>query len=445
MEKQAVLFIDVDETEQGRYYYREPHFAAARKRDFYCLTAARKGRSYLERLYSDSDQVFLLDEITEDTIVELVTHLNRDYKIKVLFCYGGQATRYGQTGVIVANACQKLGLVYSDPDGINACNNKYMMRQKLERLGVPSVRYALCHNEKQLMLKAEEIGYPLIAKPPFGAGSAFIKKCANEQELLQHYAIYQSNYDRSLSADFFGRGESNNDTLNIPGSTILLESWIDGIEGTVECVICGDVIYPVIINEKLILTDAANTVLENLLITPPVSFAPAQQQAIRDYAKRCLHAVGLTHAIAHLEFRMSAEGPIVIEINPRIGGLYVSSAFEDIAKISPWALYLDILLDNSDIAQRLVRAANAVEDCPYLYSMMVIYPHKKGIFKGFTDLAVLAEDPAVIDYSVFPAGSSVNPDLEEFYLLKCWVRVTSAEAAKALYRKISECAIPVIE
>lgn len=445
MEKQAVLFIDVDETEQKRYYYREPHFAAARQRGFFCLTAARKGRSYLERLYSDSDQVFLLDEITEDTLIALVNDINQDYNVKVLFCYGGQATRYGQTGIIVANACKKLGLVYSEPAGINACNNKHAMRQKLESLDIPSVRYALCHNEKQLVLKAEEIGYPLIAKPPFGAGSAFIKKCVNRQELLQHYAIYQTNYDKSLSADFFGSGESTNDTVNIPGSTILLESWIDGIEGTVECVISGDAVCPIIINEKLILTDAANTVLENLLITPPVSFSPAQQQAIREYAKRCLHAVGLTNAIAHLEFRMTPEGPVVIEINPRIGGLYVSSAFEDIANISPWALYLDILLNNDGIDQRLIKAADNVENCPYFYSMMVIYPNKKGVFKGFADLSVLAEDRSVIDYSVFPSGSSVNPDLEEFYLLKCWVRVTSAEAATSLYRKIGERAIPIIE
>lgn len=233
--------------------------------------------------------------------------------------------------------------------------------------------------------------------------------------------------------------------MNIPGSTILLESWIDGIEGTVECVISGDAICPIIINEKLILTDAANTVLENLLITPPVSFSPAQQQAIREYAKRCLHAVGLTNAIAHLEFRMTPEGPVVIEINPRIGGLYVSSAFEDIANISPWALYLDILLNNDGIDQRLIKAADNVENCPCFYSMMVIYPNKKGVFKGFADLSVLAEDRSVIDYSVFPSGSSVNPDLEEFYLLKCWVRVTSAEAATSLYRKIGERAIPIIE
>lgn len=445
MKKQAVLFVDVDETEQTRYFYREPHFVAARELGYCCLIAARKGRAHLERLYADSDQVFLIDNIDENSIVDLVHSISHDFKIKVLFCYSGQATRNGQAGVIVANACQKLGLIYSSPTGIDACNNKFIMRQRLATQGVRSVRYGLCHNREQLLSKAKEIGFPLIAKPPFGAGSAFIKKCTTEQELLQHYSIYQQSHSLSFSSDFFGNEIHAIDCLNIPGSTILLESWIDGIEGTVECVVTDDSIFPLIINEKLILTEGANTVLENLLITPPVSFTSSEQIIIRDYAISCLRAVGLTNAIAHLEFRMSTEGPVLIEINPRLGGLYVSSAFRDIAGISPWKLYLDMLNEDVDIGRCLAQAEKRVLKCSNYYSMMALYPRNKGVFKGFNDLSFIELHPDIIEHSKFQSGSLVNPDVEEFYLLKCWARVECANAAKLLYQKIGEHAIPIIE
>lgn len=445
MKTQAVLFVDVDETEQTRYFYREPHFIAARKLGYHCLIAARKNRSYTERLYADSDAVFLIDAIDENSIIALMDKLSHDYDVRILFCYSGQATRHGQTGVIVANACQKLGLIYSSPDGIDACNNKFIMRKRLAAHGVNSVRYGLCHNEEQLLTKANEIGFPLIAKPPFGAGSAFIKKCSTEKELLQHYATYQQNYSLSFSADFFGGDIQDPDCLNIPGHTILLESWIEGVEGTVECVVKGNAVYPLIINEKLILTEGANTVLENLLITPPVSFTSSEQAIIREYAVSCLRAVGLTNAIAHLEFRMSADGPVLIEINPRLGGLYVSSAFRDTAGICPWTLYLDILSGQTGVVQRLEGAALQAINCSQYYSMMAFYPDKKGIFKGFSDLSIIHNNPDVSEHGMFPPGSLVNPDLEEFYLLKCWVRVESAEAARSLYEEIAEHVIPVIE
>lgn len=445
MRKKAILFIDVDETEHPRYNYREPHFAVARQRGLSCLIAARKGRPYPERLYTDSEHVFLLDCLNERSILDLVAVIQQDYELNAVFCHTGHATRHGQIGVITANVCQALGLPYASADGIDACNNKFVMRRLLAEKGIPSVPYALCNNESQLVDRGRKIGYPLIAKPPFGAGSAFIKKCENEQQLLAHYTTYRNNYNRALSADFFGNEVSGSDLSNIPGTTILLEAWIDGTEGSVECVVTENAVYPLIINEKLLLTARANTVLENLLITPPASFSSDEQRIIREYARRCLQAVGLTHALAHLEFRMTVNGPVVIEINPRLGGLYVSSAFIDIADINPWALYLDMLLGDKNVESRLEQAALRIDDCQDSYSMMVIYPDKEGVFMGFSETDVIKHNPDILESGQFQPGTHVSPDIEEYYLLKCWARVQDAQAALSLYRTLCERVQPIIK
>ncbi|MFD2642695.1 ATP-grasp domain-containing protein [Pseudomonas japonica] len=445
MKTNVIVFVDVDETEQSCYSYREPHFAAARRRGLFCLTIARKNRSSLTRLYNDSDQVILLESLDEQSILASLSTLHSTYRIKALFCYAGQATRFGQIGVIVANICKSLGLTYSSAMSIGLCNDKFSMREALKEKGIASTAFALCHNQSQLIEQAEKIGYPLIAKPRFGARSAFIKKCHTLRELIEHYDIYRADFDQVLSRDSFGSFERPTGDGNFPGATILLESWIDGIEGSVECVIANGSVHPLIINEKLILTDRKNTILENLLITPPESFSSAQQQRIREYARLCIEAVGLDNAIAHFEFKMTSNGPIVIEINPRLGGLYVSSAFTDIAELDPWETYLDLLLNDNSIAERLAQAWSRVNRCTDRYAMIALYPDSPGRYREVTDTGTLQNKMEILQFEQLKDGAMVTSETEEHYLLKCWAKVKDTASARSLYREVSDLISPVID
>lgn len=444
MKQNAIVFVDVDDSEYTCYRYREPHFLAARKRGLACLTVAKKGRRHLARLYADSDHLFLVERLDEETLLNVVEKVSKEYRLAAIFSYAGQATPDGQIGVTVANVCRVLGLHYSSPEGINACNDKFEMRRRLDEHAIPSVSYALCQSEAELIAGGLRIGYPLIAKPRFGARSAFIKKCKTEAELLEHYRVYQLGFDRSLSASSFGSCDIGVDN-NVPGATILLEEWIEGIEGTVECVATEKTVYPLIINEKLLMTDRSHTVLENLLITPPASFSSAQEKIIRDYARDCIEALGLNRAIAHVEFKMTHKGPLVIEVNPRLGGLYVDFAFTDIAELYPWDTYLDLLLNKTFLAASLRLAAERVRNTSRSYSMMAFYPDSPGVFKGFAGLNAVESNKKIREFDQFPFGSTVCSETEEYYLLKCWAEVKDSADAKALYQMLSRNINPIIE
>ena len=271
MKQDAILFIDVDDSASVRYCYREPHFAVARAQGLACLTAGVAGREHLQRLRDDSDAVFLLDALNEQSILALVGRLDGQYQIRAIFCQAGHPSAQGEVGCIVAQACRRLGLVHSDPLAIAACNNKFLMRRALKKLGVRSVPFALCNNEQQLREGAEQVGYPLIAKPPFGGASAFIKKCSDWAQLRSHYAHFLADHASAAYADFYGCAhtlpeDDGQRREYLPGRSLLLEGFIPGIEGSVECVVAGEQVHALLINEKLMLTERSGTVLELSLI-----------------------------------------------------------------------------------------------------------------------------------------------------------------------------------
>ncbi|MGC5701705.1 ATP-grasp domain-containing protein [Pseudomonas sp. NFXW11] len=450
MKQDAILFIDVDDSPSVRYSYREPHFAAARSRGLACLIAGLSGRNHLDRLRRDSDEVFLLEALSEQSILELVQELDGQYQVRAIFCHAGHASAQGQVGCIVAGVCQQLGLVSAPAEAIAACNNKFLMRQVLQAHGLRSVPFALCNDQQELEASAARVGFPLIAKPAFGGASVFIKRCENWAQLHSHYQLFLAHHADAAYADFYGcahtlAGDDGLARDYIPGRSILLEGYIEGTEGTLECVATDKRIHPILINEKLLLTERSGTMLENLLITPPASFTAGQCAEIRRYAVQCLEAVGLTNACVHFEFRMTEAGPIVIEINPRLGGLYVNSALRDLAGINPYELYISLLLRDEALDARLEAAAQQVGEATQGYAMLAVYPETSGYFKGFEGVDYLDQNACVVEYAVQDAGSYIDADIEEHYLLKCWAKVEGAAQAHALHAAVSDNLSAIIE
>ena len=447
--KKAIIFVDIDDDEIPRYTYKEPHFDAARKMGLLCITAAINGRAHKNRLYNNSDLVVWFDQLEVVSLLNLIHNLQSQYQICAIFSYTGQASIHGQAGCVIAKVCEQLDLRHPTIEAINFCNNKFMMREVLLSNNIKSIRYSICNDIDMLRNSSRLIGYPLIAKPPFGAGSAFIKKCENWEQLEQHYFDFMAQYQNTVALNFYGnehtflslKGEEYN---YIPGKSILLESYIDGIEASVECVITDNEIHTVMIHEKLILEEKSNTILENLLITPPVSFSNNQKEEIFKYTKTCLQAIGLKNAIVHFEFRMTNEGPIVIEINPRLGGLYVNSGFRDLAELDPYSTYLKVLQGDEYIDLELKKSSQKAKIKKDNYSMMTFYPQKSGFLIDIEGLSCIETNPDVIDFARHPLNTYVDANLEEHYLFKCWLRVNGKEQAERSYKKYLSGFNPII-
>ncbi|MHA6195096.1 hypothetical protein ACX3YG_12070 [Pseudomonas wadenswilerensis] len=142
---------------------------------------------------------------------------------------------------------------------------------------------------------------------------------------------------------------------------------------------------------------------------------------------------------------MSSNGPIVIEINPRLGGLYVSSAFIDVAELNPWEIYLDLLFDSSRLTERLLEARKRVNDCADRFAMMALYPDTPGRYRQIVDTSILQSRSEILEFAQLEDGTVVTSETEEHYLLKCWARVENSIFAEKMYSEISNLIRPTIE
>ncbi|MCA8949557.1 MAG: ATP-grasp domain-containing protein, partial [Planctomycetes bacterium] len=86
--------------------------------------------------------------------------------------------------------------------------DKARMKEVLAAHGIGTARHRLCSSAKMASEFAVEVGYPLVAKPPAGAGSKSTARCADAAEL-----------ERFLAA-----------TRPVPGREVLVEEFVQGRE-----------------------------------------------------------------------------------------------------------------------------------------------------------------------------------------------------------------------
>ncbi|MBO4254987.1 ATP-grasp domain-containing protein [Streptomyces griseorubiginosus] len=198
-----------------------------------------------------------------------------------------------------ARAAARLGLPTADGDAIARCRAKDLQRAALADHGVPVPSWTAVSDVAAAVRVAETIGHPVILKPVSGSGSNGVRLCADTVE-TEDWAR------RLLSRTTDERG-------NPVVPRILVEAAIDGPEFSVET-FDGDVVT--VVGKH---TGPAPYFVETGHDVPaPVD--PGTAAELGDTALRALKALGLGWGAAHTEIRRSAEGPVVIEVNPRLAG-----------------------------------------------------------------------------------------------------------------------------
>lgn len=195
---------------------------------------------------------------------------------------------------LAAEVAQRLGLPHADPSAIALCRDKLAARRRLDEAGLSKVAYRLARNCEEAASFAAGLGGPTVVKPRSSTGSIGVRLCATPMEAAHHAGLLLEN-------------------PAVGGQGVLVEALIDGPEYSVE-----------------IFEGAAIGVTRKLLGPPPAFVeighdfpAPgvaAEHTAIAEHAERAIAAVGHSRGPAHVEVRLSAEGPVVIEINPRLAG-----------------------------------------------------------------------------------------------------------------------------
>jgi argininosuccinate lyase len=223
-----------------------------------------------------------------------------------------------------AEVAQHLGLPASPPEAMRTATRKDLVRRALSAAGLPNARFAVARGWDEALVAAGRLGYPLVAKPvDLNAGSG-VRLVPDDAGLKDAVGEIQS--------------ATTNTRRQALQRLVLLEEVLTGVEVSVEAVTHAGRTTVLAVTDKSIAGAPAFVETGHMV---PAALPAADTAAAADLAVAALEAVGLTHGLSHVEVMLTADGPRVVEINPRQGGGHIFELVELVTGSHP----LDLLVD----------------------------------------------------------------------------------------------------
>ncbi len=214
------------------------------------------------------------------------------------------------TAWLAAHLSKQLHLPGNEPEAVQRCRFKHLMRQVLLRHGVMQPRYTVFNLADSPDTIADIISYPSVVKPVFLSASQGVTRVNSPRDFVEafhriHHIVHQKDYPR--------RGGRYHNLL-------LVEQYIDGEEVAVEGLLLNGEFKLLAIFDK---PDPLKGPYfqETLYVTPSRHPHPLQHLIVHE-TQRAIQAIGLRRGPIHAELRINARGVWVIEVAARsIGGL----------------------------------------------------------------------------------------------------------------------------
>ena len=245
-----------------------------------------------------------------------------------------------QLQVPLAYARDVLGL-----DGMNVetalnVRDKSRMKSVLRAAGVPCARHQLVTNSGEALAFAEAVGFPLVAKPPAGAGA-------------------QATYRLDDLPALHGWLEAIPPRTEAPG---LLEEFLVGDEHTFDSVtVGGETVFSSI-------SDYQPTPLE-VLRQPWIQWTvvlPREQndpryERIWEVGPAALRALGVRDALTHMEWFHRPDGSIAVsEVAARPPGAQISSMLGYVHDVDFYRVWAElVILGTFEVPERRYAAGTA--------------------------------------------------------------------------------------
>jgi biotin carboxylase len=213
-----------------------------------------------------------------------------------------------------------LGIEGMSAEAAHNFRDKSRMKNVLRAAGVPCARHRLAHDHAEGRSFAEEVGFPLVLKPPAGAGAQGTFRVDNNEAFEEAL---------SISAP----------TAHQP---VLIEEFITGEEHSLETISIGGraVWHSLTHYYPTPLEVLRNPWIQWCLLLPREIDGP-QYDDIREAAGAALEALGMDSGLSHMEWFRRKDGSVAIsEVGARPPGAQITtlvSRAHDIDFLNAWA------------------------------------------------------------------------------------------------------------
>ncbi len=197
--------------------------------------------------------------------------------------------------------------------------DKARMKDVLRAAGVPVARHRLIGTHADAETFVREVGFPIVVKPPAGAGARATHRVANAAELARLLVTYPpSTHDPMLAEEFLLGTEHSLETVSVNGHAV----W-----------------HSLTRYSPTPLTVIENPWIQWGVVLPREVDAPAYDD-IRAVGARALAALGMDTGVSHCEWFRRSDGSVAIsEIAARPPGAQITtmiSRAHDIPFVQAW-------------------------------------------------------------------------------------------------------------
>jgi len=227
---------------------------------------------------------------------------------------------YEQLQVPLAEARQRLGIEGLTVEAAMNFRDKSRMKDVLRAAGLPTARHQLVERIEQARAFTERVGFPVVVKPPAGAGSLDTFKAEHADAL--HDALRR--------------------TPPAPGRAVLLEEFVTGDEHSLETIsVDGRPVFHSLTHYiPSPLEVMRNPWIQWCVVLPREADEPQYDDA-RRAGDAALRALGMRTGLSHMEWFRRKDGSVAIsEIAARPPGAQITtliSRAHDMDFVREWA------------------------------------------------------------------------------------------------------------
>lgn len=239
------------------------------------------------------DYYFLCDVTKKESILEIAK------KEKIDGIITDQTDIAVRTVAYVAEKLNLSGIGYE-----TAClfTNKFLMREKCDQLGIPTLPYKLVKTLEEAIAFYNEIGKgKVIIKPVDNQGSRGVQQIESEQELCQKF----------------------HETRKYSNNSILIEKMATGQEFVMESLCIDGKYYPLICGDTNYFSIKDAFAAKTRIF--PSNADSKLMERVKELNQKIITGFGLKQGISHSEYIMEQDEIYLIETAARGGGVFISS------------------------------------------------------------------------------------------------------------------------
>jgi carbamoylphosphate synthase large subunit len=385
-------------------------------------------REFVRALHAAGASVIGIGERPEDHLDHEVRHWLHDYvQIRSVVHEPSllKAVRYIQDQVWVdrmeatieahimpaANVREAAGIPGTSPRTAYLCRDKPAMKEVLRKAGIACAQSTRAESAEDARAFAATVGYPLIIKPPDGAGASGTYR-VNDEKMLEQVIV------NSGLAD---------------GHPMAIEEFIEGHEGYIDTLtINGEVrhefithYYPNVLEAMRERWISPQMVTTNRLSEPGYN-------EVREMTRDVIRALDIGTSATHMEWFFGPKGLKFSEIGcrpPGVGQWDVYNAANEFDLYFEWAH----ALLHGDIHTQPSRR--------YAAGMIALRPDRDGQISGYSGVDAIQHryGENIVAARLPDPGTPTQP-VEAGYMANAWLRVrhTDYEQLRAIMNDIGE-------